>query len=399
MKGTVMKYNFDEIIDRNNAYSSKYGPMENNSTEYNYPLLFSVADMDFRSSEAITKGIQKAVDRGIYGYSILTDDNGKEFYDAVISWYKRRQNIELKRENIFYTEGSLDAAEKAVKAFSSPDDGVIICKPVYGPFESSVIKPNGRKVVVSNLKRDETGYYTMDYEDFEEKCKDPNNTIFLMCSPHNPVGRVWTEEELTKIYEICQRNNVLIISDEVHCDFIRPGIKFTSMYHISKGKGVIICGGIGKTFNLAQFRPGVAIVTDPDLIDRFASAASLPWITTTEIKMNAMIAGYTQSDEWLSEVLEYIDGNIDVCLEFFKEKMPKVKCLRPEGTYIIWMDFSAYGLTDEEIHKRIYENAWVILEDGIMFDEQNGKCFQRMCLPAPRSRVLEALERIRKEFE
>ena len=170
------------------------------------------------------------------------------------------------------------------------------------------------------------------------------------------------------------------------------------MHNIANGKGVVTCSGLGKTFNLAELRPGVGIVTDPDLLDGYSKAVG-GYILTTEFKMNAMIAGYTDSDDWLEQVNEYIDGNIDACLEFFAKKMPKVKCLRPEGTYLIWMDFRAYNLDDEEIHRRIYDKAWVKLEDGTMFDKIDGVGYQRMCMTAPRSRILEALERIRKEFE
>lgn len=392
-----MKYNFDQINKRGDAHEAKYLPFPKGDTEYEYSLTFSAADMEFQCSAPIKEALQKVVDKNLYGYTLLLPFNANDFYEAVISWYKRRYGIEIGIKNIYYTEGALAGARAALKAFTKPGDGVIINKPSYGPFESSVIRPMERKVVESKLVTTGDGYYTLDFEDLEEKAADPNTTAYLLCSPQNPVGRVWTEDELLKIYDICQRNNVLIISDEVHCDFVRKGSEFVSISKITGGKGIVTCAGLGKSFNLAQLRPGIAVVTDEELIAPFAKAVG--WSTPSEFTIQAIKAAYNESEDWLDQVNEYLDENIETALEFFRTRMPKVKCRRPEGTYLLWIDFSGYGLSDEEIHKRIYEKAWIKLEDGTEFDPELGKGYQRMCVTAPRSVLLEALERIAKQFE
>ena len=221
-------------------------------------------------------------------------------------------------------------------------------------------------------------------------------TAYLLCSPHNPVGRVWTEEELRTIHDICRQNGVLIISDEVHADFTWEKNKFRSIAQITDGTGIVTCTGLGKTFNLAALQPANAVVTDPELLPRFEK--QLAYMVPNRFTIEAIIAACLESDDWLAQVRSYLEGNIDAVLEFLKEKMPQVKCLRPEGGYMLWMDFSAYGLSAEEIHRRIFHRAQVVLEDGTFFDPDNGQMFQRACLPAPRARVMEAFERIAKEF-
>ena len=391
-----MKYNFDVMVDRSTYSDSKYNYIKKADTVYEYPLPFSTADMDLACSKGIQDALQKVVEKNVYGYAILFGDNGREFNDAVKGWFKRRQDLDLKDENIFIAEGSLDGVQKALHAFTKPGDGVIIHKPGYGPFEVYAIEPTGRKVVKSHLLCDENGYYTIDFEDLEEKAKDPANTALLLCSPHNPVGRVWTEEELLKMHDICQRNGLILISDEVHADFLREGVKFNSVMKITGGKGVVTCTGLGKTFNLAQLRPGLTLITDEELLPKFKEMNFMTQIN--DFKMSAMIAACRDSDEWVEQVTEYINGNIDAAREFLAQRMPKVKCAKPEGTYLLWMDFSGYGLSDEEVHRRIYEKAWVILEDGEMFEEKRPG-WQRMTMTAPRYRILEAFERIAKEFE
>ncbi len=391
-----MKYNFDIMPQRGTAFDSKYNNRPKGNTEYDYPLVFETADMDLPCSEAIREALQKVVDRNVYGYAYLTDGNGDLFNNAVKRWFKVRQGLELKDEHIFPTDGSLEAAKAAVLAFTQPGDGIIIQKPGYGPFESYVINSTGRKVVKNYLKCDENGYYTIDFEDLEEKVKDPANKMLLLRSPHNPVGRVWTKEELLKIYEICQKYGKLIVSDEVHSDFLREGVEFVSLMKEVGGKGVITCTGAGKTFNLAQMRPGLGLVMDEDLIDPYM--ASFGFRQINDFKMYAHIAAYTESDDWFEQMTEYINGNIDVAREFIAKRLPKAKCAKPEGTYLLWIDFSGYGLSEEELTRRIYDKAWVILESGAQFEETRPG-WQRMTMTAPRPRILEGLERIAKELE
>lgn len=391
-----MKYNFDIMPARGTTFDSKYNNRPKGNTDYDYPLVFETADMDLPCSDAIKKAMHEVADRNVYGYALLKNGNGDLFNNAVKRWFKVRQGLELKDENIYPTEGSLEAVKAALLAFTQPGDGVIIQKPGYGPFESFVINPIGRKVVKNYLLCDENGYYTIDFADLEEKVKDPANKVLLLCSPHNPVGRVWTKEELLKMYEICQKYGKLIVSDEVHADFLREGVEFVSLMKEVDGKGVITCTGAGKTFNLAQLRPGLGLVMDEELILPYKKAVGLRQVN--DFKMYAHIAAYTESDDWVEQMTDYINGNIEAAREFLAQRMPKVKCPKPEGTYLLWMDFSAYGLSDEELMRRIYDKAWVILEEGARFGEGN-EGWMRMTMSAPRPRIMEALERIAKEFE
>lgn len=392
-----MTYDFDTYIDRRGTHAGKmltFLPPEiqsQNNSEYEDYMYFTSADMDFRCSDAIRQAIQKVTDFNLYGYTLVSDENGQDYYDAVKTWLKKSRGWEVNNRNIFMTPGALAGISNALDAFTQPGDGVIINKPVYTRFDITITGA-GREVINSPLIADNNGYYTIDFEDFEKKASDPHNTAYLMCSPHNPVGRVWTEDELLKIYEICQRNNVLIISDEVHSDLVRKDIAFKSIAQVADGIGVVVCTGYGKTFNLAALEPCYMVITDENLLSSFDEGKYIS--LTTPFSVAAVKAASYDSDDWLGQVNDYIDGNIDAALEFIQKNMPKAKCRRPEGTYILWIDLRGYGLDDEEIHDRIYNKAKVILEDGTAFDPEGGSGFQRMCIPTSRSHMLEALKRI-----
>jgi len=395
-----MKYNFDEVIDRSNTFSCKFMPeyLPANPIEYPDVISLFVAEMDFRCSNGIKEALQKVVDFNMYGYTVFDDEQStRRYYDAVIRWYKKRYGWELEKKNIFYSTGALDSAKVALKAFTKPGDKVLVSRPVYHAFEHAVIQSVGREVLNNELLKSEEGYYTIDFEDLERKAEQPDVTAYLICSPHNPVGRVWTEEEILRIHDICRRNNVLMIVDEVHADFIRKDKKFVSFGKVTGGKGVITCSGVGKTFNLAQMMAGHAIITDEDLIEDFAK--NIPFIMSPWATYEAVIAAYTQSDDWYEQVCEYIDGNIYALADFLRERMPKVKFLIPEGSYVMWLDFSAYGISDEEIHRRVNDKAGVILQHGSMFDHGGSQGVLRVNVPSPRAKIIEGFERIAKEFE
>lgn len=394
-----MKYNFDALIDRSGTHSARWTLYEEPGADRPYGedyIYLSSADMDFPCSDGIRAELQKVVDYNLYGYTILTHEDGGDYFDAVRTWLQKRRGWTLKRENIFYVPGSMSGVRSALQAFTRPGEGVIINRPVYGPF-TSVVEGSGRRVVNNQLLRDEAGHYALDLEALERQAADPDTTAYLLCSPHNPVGRVWTEDELRAIHGICRRHGVLIISDEVHSDFVWGGKPFHSIAQISGGEGVVTCTGFGKTFNLAALSPANAVVTDEKLLPAFRG--QLAYMMTTPFTIAATRGACLNSDDWLEEARSYLEGNIDAALAFLHQRMPRVKCLRPEGGYMLWMDLRAYGLSDKELHRRIYHRAQVILEDGAAFDPDLGQGFQRACIPAPRSRVLEALERIAKVLE
>jgi len=392
-----MKYNFDEIINRRGTYSIKWdgGDMikkiglTQRYDEETIPLF--TADMDLPVPQPLIDALHKTVDHRIFGYSIFPE----EYFEAIQHWFKKRHDWEINKEEIIYSPGTVHALNIAVRAFTNPGEGIIIQRPVYPPF-TAAIKANGRELLNNALKSDDDGYYHIDFADFEDKAKDENTKMFILCNPHNPTGRIFNKEELKKLSDICAANNVLIIADEIHGDLIRRDQTFLPIAKIAENADHIISfTAINKTFNLAGLHCTNVIITNPTHRKNFTSVMGnhLP----SPFTVSALISVYHDGDEWLEQLKDYIDGTMEWVVEFLAKNMPKVKVSIPEGTYIMWMDFSGYGLTPEEVHDRIYNKANVILEDGKMFGEE-GLHYQRICIPSPRPMIKEAFERIAKEF-
>ncbi len=390
-----MKVNFDEIVERQGTYSAKWMGINGSSLDYLNPavkLPFQVADMDFACPEPLVQAMHRVADHRVFGYSART----QEYTQAVITWYRRRYGLELKGEWIIPSHGSMSAVNAAIKAFTNIGDGVIICRPVYGHFTGSVEEELYRRAVDVHLVNQD-GYYTMDWEAFEAACARPENRAFILCSPANPVGRVWTRDELARMCEITRRNHVLLISDEVHCDLLTAGVTHTPILQATDDwSNLILVTGINKTFNVAGLACANAVIPDDNLRGIFSKEFGHGLLSPFSIA--ALISAYTECDEWLEQLRAYIEGNFDAAIAFIKEHMPKVKVHKPEGTYILWLDFSAYGLTGEEIHRRIYDKANVLLQDGIVHDPEHGSQFQRMCVPCARAVLLEGLRRIAEQF-
>ena len=393
-----MKYDFDEIIDRiHDPYSFSF---KWKSPSYILDMLgikevrddvicLETADMDFRVAPEIIEDLKKLTDHGIFGYSAIPE----EYYEAVCGWYKRNQNWRFSKDDIFYYPGTHNAIAACVKMYTKPDEGVIVLTPCYG-YHSDV-EPQGRKYVEVRMINDGNEHFTIDYEAFEKACEDENNTMFIMCHPHNPTGRVFTHEELNKVADICRRHNVIIVSDEVHSDIIRKGIDFEPMMKACGPKGLIGATAVNKTFNLAGLAMTNLIICDPELKTAGGGMYSMP----TPFGIEAVISAYTKGDAWVKALNEYLDENIGVCLEFIKKNLPKVKVIRPEGGYSLNLDFSAYGLSDEEVVKKIYGKAGVVLNSGLFFDDWRKAQVHRACLSSPRAVCLEACERIAAEFK
>ncbi len=389
--------NFDEVVNRRNTYSVKWdgGKMikEMGLTERydedTIPLF--TADMDLPVPNALVKALHKTVDNRIYGYSIFPD----EYYEAIQYWFKKRHDWEIDKDHIVYSPGTVHAMNMAIRAFSEPGEGVIIQRPVYPPF-TSAIEGNGRTVVNNPLQCDENGYYTIDFADFERKASDPSTKMFLLCNPHNPTGRNFRKEELQRLADICKKHEVLIVADEIHGDLIRRNEQFIPMAKIADNNLLITLTAISKTFNVAGLHCTNAIIPNLKLRKQFLK--TMGYQMASPFTISALIAVYREGEEWLEDLKAYIDGTMEMVKKFIDKNMPKVKVTIPEGTYIMWMDFSAYNITPEEVHDRIYNRANVLLEDGSMFGEE-GKAYQRICIPSPRSIIHTALERMAKEFE
>ena len=399
-----MTYDFDRPVDRRGTYSMKWdGPslMESffpgiGECEKE-PLCVFTADMDFQCAESIREELQKIVDRNLYGYTGLapTAEVCKPYYDAVTGWFKRHYGWEIDPETIVYTPGTVNAVDIAIKTFSKEGEGVLINPPIYGPFAVS-IEGAGRKVVRSPLINT-GGYYTVDFAGFEEKAKDPNTKIFILCSPHNPTGRIWTPEELRRMYGICTANGVVVVTDEIHGDLIRKGETFHPMATVVDGKNLVSCTAANKTFNLADLKTTNVVIRDPEMRAQYSK--SLGFTFPNIFTIAATIGAYNGGQEWLDQVRDYLDGTIDWVLDFVKEKMPRVKIRRPEGTYVLWMDFRGYGLTPDEVNDRILKKAGVVLERGEMFDQELGAGFQRICVPTQRAVIQECFRRMEEVFE
>jgi cystathionine beta-lyase len=393
-----MKYNFNEIVNRRGTYSLKWdgekfikgSGLTERYDEETIPLF--TADMDLPVPQPLIDALHKTVDHRIFGYSVFPD----EYFEAIQHWFKKRHDWDIQREEIIYSPGTVHALNMAVRAFTNEGDGIIIQRPVYPPFTAS-INANHRELLNNALKCDEEGYYHIDFEDFETKAKDPNTKMFILCNPHNPTGRVFTPEELKKLSGICAENDVLIVADEIHGDLIRLNQSFMPIAKaVEKTDHIITFTAINKTFNVAGLHCTNVIISNPDLRETFNRV--MGFHLPSPFTVSALIAVYNEGEEWLEQLKEYIDGTMDWVVQFLAEKMPKVKVRIPEGTYIMWMDFSGYGLTPEEVHDRIYNKANVILEDGKMFGDE-GLHYQRICIPSPRPLIQEAFERMAKEFE
>ena len=393
-----MKYDFDQIIDRKNdlySFSFKWKSPDYILNDLGIKaaredtICLETADMDFKVAPEIIEDLNRLCDHGIFGYSAIPDS----YYETICGWYERRQGWKFSPEDIVYFPGTHDAIAELVKKYTKPGEGVIVLVPCYGYHGD--VEGNGRNYVTVQLINDGSEYFTIDYEAFEKACADQNNTMFIMCHPHNPTGRVFTHDELNRVAEICRKHNVLIVSDEVHSDILRKGQDFEPMMKACGPQGLIACTAVNKTFNLAGLAMTNVVISDPALKIKAGGFYSMP----SPFGIQAVISAYSRGDAWVDALNEYVDGNIDVCLDFIHKNLPKAKVIRPEGGYSLNIDFSAYGLSDEEVVERIYGKAGVILNSGLFFDDIRGKQVHRACLSSPRSMCLEAFERIAKEFE
>ncbi|NRD79675.1 pyridoxal phosphate-dependent aminotransferase [Bacillus sp. BRMEA1] len=392
-----MKYNFDEIVNRRGTYSLKWdggnfikkSGLTERYDENTIPLF--TADMDLPVAQPLVDALHRTVDHRIFGYTIFPD----EYFEAVQHWFKKRHDWEIKREEIVYSPGTVHALNVAVKAFTEPGDGIIIQRPVYPPFTSAIVT-NRRELLNNALIYDEDRYYEIDFDDFEAKARDERTKMFILCNPQNPTGRIFTSEELRKLADICEKHGVIIVADEIHGDLIRRNQTFIPIAKAADTTDHIVTfTAINKTFNVAGLHCTNVVISNPVLRKTFTKVLGMH--LPSPFTVAALIAVYYEGEDWLEQLKEYIDGTIEWVINFQKEKMPKVKIRIPEGTYIMWMDFSGYDLSPEEVHDRIYNKANVLLEDGKMFGEE-GLPFQRICLPSPRPMIKEAFERIAREF-
>lgn len=388
-----MNYDFDTVTDRKNTNAIKYDLAKKRGKPEDAVSLW-VADMDFPTAPCIQKAVAEKAAHGIWGYS--RPDN--RYYDALKKWYKERHNFEVQNEWVVNTPGVCFALATAVKAFTKEGESVLIQKPVYYPF-FNIINSLQRKVVNSSLIL-KNNHYEIDFDDFERKIVQENVKMFILCSPHNPGGRVWTKQELQKISEICLAHNVLVVSDEIHSD-----ITFGSNVHTVYGslseqalKNSIICTAPSKSFNLAGLQFSNIFIADEKLRKAFSEELDKTGYDEPSVfGIVAATAAYSEGADWFDSVKSYIWENILFAKKYIEENASQIKVLVPEGTYLLWLDFSKTGLSDSEINDRVLNKAKVWLDSGSMFGKE-GEKFQRINCATPRIILEDALKRICSHF-
>jgi cystathionine beta-lyase len=384
-------YNFDELIDRTNTNCIKYDGRQMFFGDADLLPLW-VADMDFRTPDFIVEAIKKRAEHEIFGYTFRAES----YTNSIVNWLKRRHNWEIKPEWITFSPGVVAGLTMAIEALSKPGEGVIIQPPVYFPFFDSV-KGTGREMIENPLKL-ENGRFYFDLEDLKNKIT-PTTKLLLLSNPHNPGGMAWNKEELTALAQICLDNKILIISDEIHSDLIFDGYKHTPLAGLSDeiAQNCVICMAPSKTFNTAGLTTSFLVIPNKRHFVAYERVMRLPHLHMGNIFGTAALeAAYTHGDEWLAQLLKYLQANYTYLEDFFSKNMPAVNVMKPEATYLIWVDFSAYGLSDEELNQKLIE-AGVGLNRGVQFGKQ-GSGYMRINIGCPLSTLKEALIRIQKAF-
>ena len=389
-----MHINFDEIIDRRNTSCLKY----DFAAERGYPkdiLPFWVADMDFRAPVPVIDALKTRADHGIFGYTQIKDD----YFNVLQNWFRTRHDWEIERSDLVITPGVVFAVATAIRAFTRHGDAVLIQQPVYYPF-ANMIRQNERVLVDNPLHLIE-GRYTIDFEDFEEKIVEHQVKLFILCSPHNPVGRVWTRAELEQIAAICLRHDVIVVADEIHEEFVRPGFRHIPFASLSEEAAAITvtCTSPSKTFNLAGLQISNIFIRNAELRRRFKEELSRTgYDEPNTLGLAGAKAAYEHGAEWLTQLLAYIEENHARTKSFLTAHLPKVQIIAPEGTYLLWLDFRAYGLSDEALNEKIIREAHLWLDDGPIFGA-GGSGFQRINIACPWSTLEAGLKNLAQAFK
>ena len=383
-----MNFNFDKIIDRTNNFSAKWSEMNKNFGTNNL-LPMWVADMDFLTAPCVMEALKDRLEQGIFGYTTRPSS----YNESIVNWLDNRFSWKINQEWLMFSPAVITSISLLIQNLTQKNDKIMIQEPVYSPFHS-IVESNERNLVISPLVKLDDGSYVMDYEDIEAKIKDVK--VFILCNPHNPVGRVWTREELTRLGEICLKHNVLVISDEIHSDIILKNHKHTPFASISKefSENTITCMAPTKTFNLAGLQSSFLVISNPYYYEVMDKAFSI-----LDIKRNnafslvATEAAYNYGEDWLYELIKYIEDNVDFAIDYIKNHIPQLKVKKPEGTYLLWVDFSNLNVDKKDLKNALINKGRIALSDGSSFGI-GGDGYYRINLACPRSMVLEGLKRI-----
>jgi len=382
-----MHYDFDKIIERRGTNSTKWDDMDAPDL-----LPLWVADMDFEVAPAIQEAIRNRAAHPVFGYTHIPES----YYASIVNWFGRRHQWHIEKEWIIPTTGVIPAMSAVIKAVCMPGEKVLVATPVYNHFFSS-IRNNGCEATESPLVL-RGGRYEIDWADFERRTADPKTTLFLLCNPHNPAGRVWTEEELLRMAGICKRHNVVVCSDEIHCELTRPGLSYVPFARLKEehiGELWAVMNSPSKSFNIAGLQTANIVCAHAELRLRIDRAININEVCDLNpFGVVALQAAYDHSDDWLDQLRDYIWGNYEALRQFFAERLPHIPVASLEGTYLAWADIRATGMTSSEAERRLIDQARVRISAGDIYGERDGEGFIRINMACPRATLMEALRRI-----
>ena len=383
------QYNFDEIIDRTGTDCLKW---DDNGSPDIHPMW--VADMDFAVAPEIQAAMERRLRHPVYGYTF----HGDGLLSAITSWVGRRYHWNIEKEWVEFSPGVVPALVMSILAYTNPGDRVLIMTPVYRPFYNSV-RENGRVVVNYQLEKDENNYYTIDFDRLESQI-DKRTKMIMMCNPHNPAGRVWTREELLKLADIAKRHDLIVVSDEIHADFIYSGHQHISIASLSEDMAnrTITAYAPSKTFNLAGLCQSYVVIPNPRLRDAYMAVYDGLDLGSNVFGMTALTAAYNEAEDWLDQLLVYLEANRDYAVNYIRENIPEIKVCSPEGTYLLWLDCAGLGLKNEDLNQFFLKEAKLRMNMGYRFGEQ-ADTFMRLNIGCPRKLLEEGLARIEKAIK
>lgn len=384
-----MNYDFDKIVNRQATDSTKWDDIADADM-----LPLWVADMDFEVAPAIQDAIKKRAAHPVFGYTHIPES----YYDSIVGWFSRRHKWHIDKQWIIPTTGVIPAMSAVIKAVCMPGENVLVATPVYNHFFSS-IRNNGCVATESRLLW-RGGRYEMDWDDFERRASDPKTTLFLLCNPHNPAGRVWTEDELLRMADICMRHNVAVCSDEIHCELTRPGLDYVPFARLPKektGELWAVMNSPSKSFNIAGLQAANIVCAHPELRRRIDRAININEVCDLNpFGVVALQAAYDHSEDWLDQLRSYIWANYEALRHFFADRLPHITVAELEGTYLAWADIRATGMTSSEAERRLMEQAHVRVSPGSIYSLRDGEGFIRINMACPRAMLMEALGRMEK---
>lgn len=385
----MKKLNLEIKYDRRGSNSVKWDHkdfIDSRASDKALPLWLS--DMEFKVADEIIDALSKRVDHGFFGQSMP----GEKYFSSIQTWYYDRFSWEIEKDSIFYSPGVLPAIGFAINSFTKEGEGIIIQPPVFYPF-AQLIEENGRKIINNNLIKDD-GYYYIDFDDLEEKAKEPNNTMLLLCSPHNPVGRVWKKEELLKVIEICKKYDLTIFSDEIHCDLTRKNVKYYPLMSLGAYDKIAAAVAPSKTFNVGGLPIAQIIIDDEDLKEKWNKETYGKHFIRFAPPLDMILCetAYSHCDYWVDQVMDYVEENFDFIVSFLKEKLPKTNYKKPEGTFLAWINFGAY-VNHKDLMDILITKYDLLIEDGIVFG-QPGDGYFRLSIACQRDILEEGLNKI-----